>query len=85
MLLSYLLVVVYKRKTWKQEFLVMVYISITTAFRYRGKGHLAYYMRILHVSSLAPTNIRLLALSFQPPQKGLGWAFYDSPHNAQTG
>ena len=31
----------YKMKTWKQAFLVMVYIS-TTAFRYRSKGHLAY-------------------------------------------
>ena len=30
----------------------MVYISLTTAFRYRGNGHLAYYMRILHVAFL---------------------------------
>ena len=37
--------------TWKQEFLVMVRISITAAIRYRGKGHLAYNMRILHVAS----------------------------------
>ena len=44
-----------KMKTWKQEFLMMVglYISILTAFGYRGKGHLAYYMRLLHSDSLA--------------------------------
>ena len=29
------------------------YIFVPTAFRYRGKGHLAYYMRILHDDSLA--------------------------------
>ena len=42
-----------------------IYFS-TTAFRYRGKDHLAYYMRILHDDSLA--------LSFQlPPERaGLG-------------
>ena len=33
-----LLVIMYKMKTWKQEFLVMVYISIT-AFRYTHTMH----------------------------------------------
>ena len=42
----------------------MVYISLTTAFRYRGKGHLAYYRKILHDS---------LALSSQLPSRK-GWA-----------
>ena len=54
----------------------MVYISITTAFRYRGKGLLAYYMRILHDDSLA--------LSFPlPPPQGGWWAFKVNPYNAQ--
>ena len=57
-------VVVYKIKTWKQKFLVIVYISLTAAFRYRGKGHLAYYMRILHVAFLRS----IFQLS---PRKGL--------------
>ena len=43
----------------------MVYISITTAFRSRGKGHLAYYRILLHGDSLA-------LLSTLPPIKG--WA-----------
>ena len=60
MILLYLYDVMYKMKTWKQKFLVMVYIyiSLLMAFRYRGKGHLAYDMRILH-------GLYSLALSFQ--------------------
>ena len=65
---------VIKGKTWKQEFLVMVYISLTTAFRYRGKGHLAYYMRILHDYSLA------LYSQFQ--NVAGGEPFKGNPHNA---
>ena len=73
----------YKMKTWKQEFLVMVYISITTAFRSRGKGHLAYYMRILHDASLG-------SISQLPPEGGgLGFITTLTMHrglsiNAQT-
>ena len=57
----------------------MVYISITTAFRYTGVKATwpitgEYYM----VCTL------WLSLSNSALQKGLGWAFYDNPHNAQT-
>ena len=52
-------------KTWKQEFLVMVYICSYTAFRYRGKGHLAYHMRLLHGDSFRSI--------FQLPSLEAGW------------
>ena len=53
------------------------YVFVPTAFRYRGKGHLAYDMIILH-------GLYSLALSFQltPPQGGW-WAFKENPYNAQ--
>ena len=35
-IMLYLRVVMYNMKTWKQEFLVMVYIFCTTALRYTG-------------------------------------------------
>ena len=76
-IVSYLEDGVYNMKTWKQEFLVMVYISITTAFRSRGKGHLAYYMRLLHGDSLA--------LSFPLSSRTeLEWAYKENPYNTQT-
>ena len=54
-----------------------IYFSITTAFRYRGKGHLAYNLRILH-------GLYSLALSFPlPPLQGGWWAFKENPYNAQ--
>ena len=48
----------------------MVYIL----FRYRGKDHLAYYMRILHSDSLA--------LSFQLSSRRSWSGLYNNPYNA---
>ena len=51
----------------------MVYISLL-AFRSRGKGHLAYYMRLLHGDSLA--------LFFQLPPRRSWNGLYNNPYNA---
>ena len=50
-----------KMRNWKQEFSV---IFCTTAFRYRGKGHL----RLLHVAS-SSSSLQL------PSKRCLVWAF----------
>ena len=66
MYVLYLKDVMYKRKTWKQVFLVMVNIYLFLQHSGIGeKAHLAYYMRILHDDSLA--------LSFQLSSRK-GWA-----------
>ena len=53
-----------------------IYFS-TTAFRYMGKGHLAYYTRILHGDSSG-------SIFQRPPLEGGWWAFKEDPYNAQT-
>ena len=50
-----------------------IYFS-TTAFRSRGKGHLTYYMRLLHSDSLA--------LSFQLSSRRRWSGLYSNPYNA---
>ena len=68
-----LVVVMYKMKTWKQKFLVMIYIFLLQhSDMYRGKGHLAYNMRPLHGDSSSS--------SFPPRRCWSG--LYNNPYNA---